>query len=369
MQLTVFTDRLNKALLLVSRVVSSKSQLPILGNVLLTAEKGSLFLSTTNLETAINTKISAVVEKEGKITVPVKQLVELTSLIKEEKINLILRDNIFFIEGKNIKNSLNTAPAADFPPILLKKGEISLVIKDKEFIKTVQQIAIAASYDESRPLLGGAKFILKKQAVQVAATDGYRLSVKEVAIFEQKFEGELIIPVKTLIEVVKIANEEKSKEIKIMILKEQNQAVFVFENTEIVSRLINGDFPNFQKIIPNSFTTKIVVDKSDFLNSVKMSAIFARESANIVKMKIEGKALILSSNAPSVGENVSSLEIEHEGEDIEVAFNYRFLLDFLNAIEEERVIFETNGSLNPGVFKGEKDKTFLHIIMPVRVQS
>lgn len=369
MQVIVFTDRLNRALSLVSRIVSSKGQLPILGNVLLSAEKGILSLSTTNLETAITTKVSAVVENEGKITVPVKQLTELTSLIKEEKISLLIKNNNLIIEGKKVKNSLNTTPASEFPPVLIKEGQPNIVIKEKEFIKSVEQISIATSQDESRPLLGGAKINKKGERIEIAATDGYRLSIKEVKAEKQEIEKDLIIPIRTLLEVVRIVSEQKAKEVNILILREQNQAVFIFENTEIISRLIDGEFPNFQKIVPNSFTTRIIIDKEELLNSVKMSAVFARESANIVKLSIKNKTLTLSANAPSVGENAANLEIEHEGDDVDVAFNYRFLLEFLNVTSEERVVFETSGALNPGVFKPEKDTSFLHIIMPVRVQS
>lgn len=369
MQVTVFTDRLNKALSLVARIVSSKSQLPVLSNVLLTAEKGLLSLSTTNLETAITTKIAAVVEKTGKTTVPVKQLAELTSLLKEEKVNLSLENNNLVIEGKKTRNSLNTTPASEFPPIVIKEGQPNLIIKEKNLREAIEQISIATSQDESRPLLGGARITQKGGKIEVAATDGYRLSVKEVTSEKQEIEKNLIMPIRTLLEVIRVAGEQKAKEAKILILGEQNQAVFIFEETEIISRLIEGEFPNFQRIIPSSFTTRVIIDKEELLNSVKMAAIFARESANIVKFSIKNKTLTLSANAPQVGENKAVLEIEKEGEDIEVAFNYRFLLEFLNIVTEERIVFETNGSLNPGVFKLEKDPSLLHIIMPVRVQS
>lgn len=369
MQVIVFIDRLRKALSLVSRIVSSKSQLPILGNVLLSAEKGNLFLTTTNLETAITTKITAAVEKEGKITVPVKQLNELVSLIKEEKIKLFVDNNNLVLESKKTKNSLNTAPASEFPSIITKQEEANIIIAENEFKKAIEQIAIATSPDESRPILGGALFVKKEKALEVAATDGYRLSVKEIKTSKNQIEKTHIFPIKTLLEVARIAAEQEEKEIKISLPAEKNQATFLLENTEIVTRLIDGEFPNFQKIIPASYTTKTIIDKEDFLNAVKMAAVFARESANIVKIKISNRNLVLSANAPQVGENKDSLDIEQEGEDLEIAFNYRFLLDFLLTVEEERIVLETTGSLNPGVFKPEKDTSLLHIIMPVRVQT
>lgn len=369
MKVIVFIDRLNKALSLVSRIVSSRSQLPILNNVLISARKGGLFLTTTNLETAITTKITAVVEKEGEITVPVKQIAELVSLTKEEKITMELSGNNLVLKGQRSRNSLNTTPATDFPPIIKKEGEANLIIESEQFKKAINQIAIATSQDESRPILGGAKITKKEKALEIATTDGYRLSIKESQTEKIDIEKAYIFPVRTLLEVIRIAQEQKAEQIKALILGDKNQTVFLFENTEIVTRLIDGEFPNFQKIVPSSFTTQAIIDREELLNSVKIAAIFARESANIIKIKIAGKNLTLSANAPQVGENSAALDVESKGEEVEVAFNFRFLIDFLNVVEEERIIFETNGALSPGVFKAEKDQSFFHIIMPVRVQT
>lgn len=369
MQVTVFIDRLTRALSLVSRIVSTRNQLPILGNILLSAEEGNLFLTTTNLETAITTKITAVCQKNGKITVPAKQINEIISLIKEEKVELFIDKNNLIIKGKKTKNSLNTAPASEFPPIEKNNDKPTIILKEKEFAKAINQAAIATSQDESRPILGGVRIVKKEKKLEIAATDGYRLTVKEILAEKAEIEKSYIFPIKTLLEVIRISQEEESKEIRIVIRKDQNQAVFLFDQTEVVTRLVDGEFPNFQKIIPSSFTTRTVIDKEELLNAVKISAVFARESANIIKLNIEGKTLTISANAPSVGENSNTLEVETEGENIEVAFNYRFLLDFLMTIDSERIIFETNGALNPGVFKSEKDNNFLHIIMPVRVQN
>lgn len=368
-QVTVFIDRLTKALSQVCRIVSTRGQLPVLGNVLLTAKDSTLSLTTTNLETAITTKITAVVEKEGEITVPAKQINEITSLIKEEKVKISVENNSLLIKGKKTKNTLTTTPASEFPPITKKEGQPNLIIKEKELERAIMQTAVATSQEESRPLLGGVRVIKKEKGIEAAATDGYRLSVRDIVVEKGEIDKVYIFPIRALLEVVRTAQEEKAKEIKVITIDSQNQAVFLFENTEIVTRLIDGEFPNFQKIIPPSFTTKITIDKEELVNAVKIASVFARESANIVKLKIANKTLTVSANAPSVGENASTLEVDHKGEDIEVAFNFRFLLDFLSVVDSERVVFETNGALNPGVFKAEKDPGLLHIIMPVRVQA
>lgn len=369
MLFVVFIDKLNKALSLVGRIVSLKNQLPVLGNVLISAEKGEISLTTTNLETAITTKVPAVVEKEGKITVPVKQLIEIISLLKEEQVKISQEGNNLKIESKKSKNLLTTTPAEEFPPIHTKEGKENLRFDYKEFKKAIEQITIATSQDENRPVLGGVKLGKKDNIIEMATTDGYRLSVKEIKAEENSLEKSYIFPVRTLNEVARIATEQKAGVIKLLVLEDKKQAVFFFENTQVTSRLIEGEFPNFQKIVPASFVSRVVVDREEFLNAIKLTGIYARESANIVKIKIKEKSLTLSANAPQVGENEISLDIEREGEQIEVAFNYRFLLDLLSVIEDERIVFETAGPLNPGTFKIEKDPSFIHIIMPVRTQN
>lgn len=369
MKVVVFTDRLNKALSLVSRIVSHKGQLPVLNNVLLDARDGALFLTTTNLETTITTKIIAVVEKEGKTTVPVKQLFELTTLINEEKINLIYTQNNLTFEGKKIKNTLNTITASEFPQVIKSEEKINLVIESQELKEAVNQTAISTTTDEGRPVLAGEKITIKGEKLEMATTDGYRLTVKNIKTQKAEISESIIIPIKTLIEVVRISDEEKTDIINATLVDKQNQIIFFLKNTEVVSRLIEGNFPNFEKIIPTSHTSRVVVDREDLLNAVKMTAVYARESANIIKINIKGKQMMLSANAPQVGQNQVSIDIEQQGEDTEIAFNYRFLLDFLSIIEQERVVFETSGALNPGVFKLEKSVDFFHIIMPVRVQS
>lgn len=369
MKAIIFTDRLEKGLSQVVRIVSSKNQLPILGNVFISFEGGNLVLITTNLETAISTKVTAVIEKEGKTTVPAKQLFELISLIKDEKITISVTAGSFIIEGKKSVNKLATASATDFPPITLEAQKPNIIIAEKELTETITQLSIATSQDENRPQLGGIRMGKIDNVIEVAATDGYRLSVKRIKTEVSDFEKPFILPVKTLHEVVRIATEEKAKLVEARIIEESNQAIFTLETATIMTRLINSDFPPYQKIIPSKFTNRLVFDKEEMLNSVKIASIFARESANIIKLKSDKNSIIVSANAPSVGENRETIDAQIEGEGVEIAFNYRFLMDMLSVIQTERVVLETTGSLDPGVFKNDSSTDFLHIIMPVRVQT
>ncbi len=368
MKADILTENLKIGLSTVSKIVSHKNQLPILGNVLLEFKSAGLTITTTNLEISIKTQIKAVVEKEGKTTVPLKIFYDLISLVKEEKLKLILEKNNLIIVGKKTNHTLTTTAPDEFPQITKKEKTEILNIPQKTLTKILSQIVIATTQDETRPLLGGVLIAKNDSLLEFASTDGYRLSIKTYKT-ESQINEPLVVPVKTLIEVERIAKEQKASTVTINLYQENKLIEFIFQDTEIVSRLIEGDFPKIKKIIPPSFTTRIVANKEDFLDSIKTAAVFARESASIVKLICSESSVTVSANAPQIGESKTSFDVQRNGEDLEVAFNYRFLLDFLNAASSEQVVLETSGPLSPGVFKEEKDTTFLHIIMPVRVQS
>ena len=218
---------------------------------------------------------------------------------------------------------------------------------------------------------------IKKKNIRLAATDGYRLSIGKIrGVSGVKKERELVIPAKALIEMVKIMldtgegkTREKREKIRMVVTDKGAQMIMAGKTTEIVTRLIEGEFPDFEKIVPASSTTQIELDKESLLKAVRSAAIFAKDSANIVKFKIEKNGLKIGANAPQVGENEVGVEGKKTGDDGEIAFNCRYLLEMLMAIDGERMTLEIGGALNPGVFKIVGDEDFLHIIMPVRVQS
>jgi DNA polymerase-3 subunit beta len=206
----------------------------------------------------------------------------------------------------------------------------------------------------------------------MVSTDGYRLSLKDVSGVEVNMEksqnsGNFLIPARSLIEIVRLASGEQ--ELKVGLTEDENQVIFLLPELQLTSRLIEGEFPEYQKIIPNEVKTKILVDKEEFHQSIRMASVFARESANVVKFKIGKGKIEISSNAPSVGENKTEVGAKLDGNNLEIAFNYRFLLDFLKVIpaDEQQVQMEFNESLTPGVFKIPSDEDWLHIIMPVKV--
>ncbi|PJE67446.1 DNA polymerase III subunit beta [Candidatus Shapirobacteria bacterium CG10_big_fil_rev_8_21_14_0_10_40_9] len=372
MKISVLQENLSRGLTTVSRLVASKAALPILGNVLLKTDKGRLKLSATNLETGISLFLGAKIEKEGEITVPARILVELVSSLLPEKVDLEATETTLHLSSGSFKADISGISASEFPKIPSFQGEPAFLFDKEELIKILSQVSFAAAQDESRPVLTGVLLRGKIGKTLLVATDGYRLSVKNLAMRKQKEEKDLLIPAKTLIEVCRIAQEaqDEEKEIKMALNSEKNQVLFSFsQKIELSSRLLEGEFPDFEKIIPPSFSTKAEFDKEEFLRAVKIASIFAREQANIVKIKIEGGKMIISAESPQVGANQGEIEAKTEGEKLEIAFNFRFLLDFLNSPIGEEIIFEANGPLSPGVFKVKGDDSFLHLIMPVRIQA
>jgi len=375
MKVLTLQENLNKGLSLVSRLVTSKAQLPVLNNILLVTDKGRLKLSATNLETGINYWLGAKIEKEGAISVPAKTLTEFVSLLPLEKVQLEVKESTLSIVSGSYSANLVGLPASEFPIIPTLKEEKTFSFSSENLLKGISQTIFAASQDEGRPVLTGVLFQIKDDHLVLVATDGYRLSFKKMKTNKnlrevKEFQKGLIIPARLLSELEKIISSSQQKEeIGLAITSSSNQIIFITPEAEIVSRLIEGSFPEFEKIIPEKWTTKVVLEKESFLRAVRTASIFARESANIVKFKVQSSKFKISANAPQVGDNLVELDVKQEGEENSIAFNSRFLMDFLSSVETEGVCFEMTTPLNPGIFRPVEDSSYFHIIMPVRVQE
>lgn len=377
MKLLILQENLSKGLNTVLRSVATRATLPILGNILLSTERGRLKLSATNLETGINLWLPVKIEKEGSLTIPAKILTEFVNSLPPGKVEVEDRENTLFLSSDSFKANFAGTPPNEFPQTPPFNEKPVLVFKKEELVGVLSQVAFAAAQTEGRPVLTGVLIKKSGKRISLIATDGYRLSVKSINIAKNKLEKDLLIPAKTLIEVSKIAQEqEKSKEredeeIQLLLNKEKSQVVFKFNNVEYSSKLLEGEFPDFEKIIPSQISTTAAIDKEELLKATRVASIFAREQANIVQLKINPAkgGVTVSAETPQVGANESVVQAKVTGEKLEVAFNCRFLLEFLNTAPEGELVFEGSGSLSPGVFKVKGDDSYLHIIMPVRVQS
>jgi DNA polymerase-3 subunit beta len=370
MKIQILQENLNKGLNTASRSISSKAQLPILANVLLKTDKNRLQILATNLETGIVLWLGAKVEREGEITIPAKILTEIVASLPPGKIDLTGEGSLLKIATEGYDATLNGIPAGEFPKLPTYSEETLFSLPSESFLEAINQVAFAAATDEGRPVLTGVLFKLQEKKLSLVATDGYRLSLKTLELASPvKEEVSLLLPAKTLMEVARIIADEKATTIKMGFTAEQNQVVFVFSDLELFSRVIEGEFPDYEKIIPQNLASKLTLDREEFSRAIKVVSIFARDSANIVRLKIGKGSLEMSANSPQVGENKNSLSIKLEGEEGEIAFNYRFLQGFLGAVTAEEVSLEMSGPLNPGAFRAVGDESFLHIIMPVRLQT
>ncbi len=368
MKITFLSDNLQRKLPFLNHAVSLRGQLPILSNFLLEVKKGKLIISATDLEIGISSTIPVNVEKEGSVTIPAKNFSDLLLNIGSQKITLSLEGDTLKLTGEKIKASFQTTPPDDFPALYEEKGDELISIKKSQIEEFISRVVFAAATDSSRPALSGVLLDKDKNEVLLVATDGYRLSMQRNAFkTKEELKDPLVIPSRVVREVLSI--NEESDDLSVCVSEKNNQVLFFQGETVLVGRLIEGGFPEYQKIIPADFNTKTEVNKDELLNAIKICSVFARETANIIKLTIEKEKLIVSANSPQVGEDSVEVSAKTIGEENEIAFNAKYVLDLLTSLDKDDLVFEMTGPLNPGVFKIKEDNSFLHLIMPIRVQA
>jgi DNA polymerase-3 subunit beta len=337
-------------------------------NVLLSAGGSRFSLTATSLELTEVAVTPAKIEKDGGICVSSRLLTDLVVSLPQETIQLVAKEGSLHVRCAGASATIPGVPAAEFPPTTPVPKKAGIKMDKKMFFAALSGILFAAASDEGRPLLTGIKMVKQGSGITVIATDGYRLSLKNLDLSIPD-DLDVVIPARALGEVVKISAEEKDVNTVLMVQNEDGQLVFVVGDNEIHTRAIAGEYPSIEKIIPKTHNTRVLADTALFTRAVKSAAVFARDNANILRLHIENQSLIVSANTPQVGENRVEMEAKVDGEGGDIAFNSRFLLEFLSGFAGEEVLFEMTGSLNPGVFKSPKDESYLHIIMPVRVQG
>lgn len=368
MKTTLLKDKLTKALQKAARTISPKSQLPVLQNILLECKKEEITIVASSMENTSIISVSGKTQEEGAMCIPAKVLFELVNTLTEEQVVLSSDGDTLVVECGGVKAQIPCVSPGEFPaPPVVKKGKPKELPKE-ELVDAVAPVLFCAATDDSRPVLTGIFIETKEEETVFASTDGYRLMVKKTRKIAP-LEGRLLISSTALSDVIKTAGEAKEEKIIGVSSSEDGQPAFIIGDTTIFTRKIDGDYPAFEKIIPKNHTTRVVVEKNSLEKAVKSAAIFARDNANIVKMRIEDGGVILSANTPSVGQNTVRVSGKTEGDGGDIAFNSRFLLEYLSNTGGEEVVLEMTGSVNPGVFRSPGDDRSLHIIMPVRVQA
>lgn len=362
MDLKLTQENLSKALNVVARVASGRSTLPILSNILLKTTNNRLQLSATNLDIAITEFVGTKVSKEGAITVPARLMQDFISSLPSGTVQLKQEDNKLHITTDNYSSTLNGVSSEDFPVIPNIKDGDKWDVEAKALKQALQQVVVAASSDEARPVLTGVFITSNKEKLSVAATDSYRLAEKTTK--SPKDGIKILLPSNAAQELLRIIGDEDEK---ITIAHDGQQARFKTTRTELIARLIDGEYPQYQKLIPSKFECTATLAKNDLANIAKVSSLFARESAGSVVLKLdkESKKVIVQSVASQVGENSSSADavVSANGE---ITLNSRYLMDALNVIEGDKVEINFNGKVDPLLIRNPDKKDYLHIVMPLK---
>src|SRR3989344_1408928 len=365
MKVEFLIENIEKFLPLISKIIPVHSQIPILSNILLEATKQGFYISTTNLETGVRIKIPAKMEEEGATTVPGKQFIEALSSLPKDKVLVSSEKDSLKVKCRDNIVTFQTIAKEEFPNILEQKGEKAYIFSEGEIREVFEKLTLAASLDDSRPELTGVLFAQKDNAIDFVATDGFRLSLKKKRKGKIVLNQEsLILPARLIIEAMSLLGETS-----LYIYKKGNQVVLENEDVLLIGRLINGEFPNYEKVIPASFKTTITLDVQEFLQKLRLVSIFARDAANIVKISVSDGRVKMTARSSGVGEGEVVIEGEQEGEDNEIAFNIKFLMDLLRNIQEKTITIELSSPVEPATFRIPEDPDFLHIIMPVRLQE
>ena len=369
MKIECTQEKLSQAIQLVAKISTPKATLPILGNLLITTQKGGLKISATDLEIGITTWIGAKTNQEGSLTVPTRLLSEFVSTNSDKNILLEGTENNLKLKSEHFSANIKGIEASEFPIIPEVKSNFSFSVPKTLLSEAISQTVFSTALDDTRPVLTGVLFKIDKNLVKVVATDSFRLAEKTINLAKPTTKkAEFIIPAHALQEVVRILSVA---ELNVEISVSPNQVMFNFgHGTELVTRLVDGEFPDYTQIIPQTKKTSVVVVKKEVVSAIKMASFFARESANNIKMvATAGKDLKIIATSPQLGDNTSQVSAKIEGEEIEISFNAKYLLDALSIIEGDTVLFELNGKFSPGVLKPDKNKDYLYIIMPLRLEE
>jgi DNA polymerase III subunit beta len=346
-----------------SKIIPVHSQIPVLANLLIEATSKGIFISSTNLETGVKIRILGKVEEEGVTTVPGKQFLEALSSLPKDKVFVTLEKGSLKLKCRNSNVSFQTIAAEEFPGIYEDEGEKVLDFSEEDLKTTFSSLLFVSSLDESRPELTGVLFAQGDEGVDFVTTDGFRLSLKKLK-GKKMTEDELILPARLVAEAMALRKASS-----LYINKTANQAIFKTEDVTLVGRFISGNFPKYGKVIPAQGRTTMVFDAQDFSQKLKLVSIFARESANVVQVKIENNKITMKAQAAGVGEGEMEVEGRQEGDVNEIAFNIKFLADFLKNTEAKEITLKISSPIEPALFKVDNDPDFLHVIMPVRVDN
>jgi len=371
-KLSLMQENLARGLQVVGRAVSSRASLPVLSNVLLRTEDAGLKLTTTNLEIGITCWVPGKIETDGTLTVPARLFADIVnSLPAGERVDLESDgpDSLRIRSGR-FRARIKGIEADEFPAIPAAGERPTTRVSQKVLRTALGEVAFAAASDESRPILTGVLTRFTGDRLTLAAADNYRIAVKTIDILDPVEEKSVVVPARSYSELVRILSDTDDP-VDVVLAPAKNQVLFHVEGVDLITRLVDGQFPNYQQILPTTHSTRAIVDREDLLKATHLSALIASSSANVVKLTVsaDGAGSVAVSANAEIGDNEGEIEAEVEGEGTTIAFNARFLAEVLQNLDAAQLAIEFNGPLSPGVLRPIGDADYVHVIMPVRTAS
>jgi DNA polymerase-3 subunit beta len=375
MKVTCLQENLAKGLGIVTRAVSPRNVLPVLGNVLLATEDGRLKLAATNLEIGITYWLGAKVEEEGSITVPARTITDFVNTLPNEKIRMVLdsRRQSLNLHCEAFTSDIKGVDAQEFPLLPGANLGDGIALNVADLREMITQTTIAAATDDTRPVLTGVLVRLEGDRLTLAAADGFRLSMREAKLSASVRDAvSVIIPARALSELARLVGDQ-DETVWMVLPSGRGQAVFRLKEAELSSSLIDGTFPDFQPIIPRSYNTHAVLSTAQFLKACKAADIFARQASHSARLTItpgagsEPGKLQVNATAAETGQGETVIDASVEGAAIEIAFNVKYLVDVLTVVNTPNVSLETTGPASPGVIRPVGREDFTHVIMPMHL--
>lgn len=362
MKLQVTQENLNRALNNVARVASSRNALPILSNVLIKTVDNRVCVAATNLNIAITHYIGSKVSQKGAITVPAKLMQDFVASLPSGVIDIVLDETKLHIKTDKYNSTINGTLADEYPVMPKITNGSTWKVPAEKFKKAIQQVVVAASNDDARPVLTAVYMHNHEGSLYLVATDSYRLAEKKVLPLKE--EVSLLVPSSAMQDLLRIIGDNDQE---VVVTHDDQQVLFKVGDVELVTRLIDGTYPDYRKLIPAKFEVKATLPRAELVNITKVSSLFARESAGSVTLEVDAdkKQIGIRSVASQLGENTATADADVDGEG-SITLNSRYILDGLGVIQDSSATIAFNGKLEPCVLKGSKDKDYTHIIMPLK---
>ncbi|MDD4477089.1 MAG: DNA polymerase III subunit beta [Patescibacteria group bacterium] len=373
MKLVCTKENLSRALNLVNGVVNKNPNLPILGNILIKALNQKVEIIATNLEIAITANLRAKIEKEGSFTVPSRTLFDLVNLLSDEKVEMELEGSELKIICGKTATKIKGSPADEFPVVPAVSGEKGFLIDAQNLKRGLEQVVFASAKNEIRPELSGVFFNFNRddyKGLVLAATDSYRLAEKKLALAQGQDSLKVIVPFRAAQEIIHIISvsggSESEKNFRLLV--SDNQLVARFDDVEMVSRLVEGQYPDYTQIIPKDFLTVAEMPVAKTIKEIKAASLFTTIGINAVLFNIKSSEGIVcfSSTSTQTGEHKSEINTEIKGPDNSILLNHRYVLDGLGNIDDETMMFKVINGENPCIFAPKNNNDYLYIVMPVR---